>query len=282
MQFANVYWDSVLMREDEKYPSILAIGDSWFWYPFPGGSLLNFIGPLVQPREHVILAYGHNGAEAFDYVHGTYTKQITTALNLYGSSLSAVFISGGGNDFAGLNDLRPMLLADCSHCKMPAACFRNAGESGSLGWLLDKVGSSYVTLIDQIVGATSHKKAGGSDDGAANAAGKTKIILHNYDYAPVTGAGLFGPNTSPWLLPAFVVAKVEPALRDACIEILIDEFTAMLAALVSRYPGQVYLVDSRRALTREDWANELHPKPPGFKKIAQRWLPVLQSQGLAL
>ena len=82
MHNANVYRDPVWMRNDGRYPSILATGDSWFWYPFPGGSLLNRLGPLIAPREHEILAFGNNGAEAFDYVYGTYARQITTALKL--------------------------------------------------------------------------------------------------------------------------------------------------------------------------------------------------------
>lgn len=269
MEFLNVFWDAGLMRDKGLYPSILAIGDSWFWYPFPGGSLLNRLGPMVAPREHVILAYGYNGAEAFDYVHGTYARQVRTAFDLYGSSLSAVFISGGGNDFSGINDLRPMLLDDCSACATPAACFRQPAEFGSMGWLLDKVGRSYVALIDQASGAT-WRTAGGA-----------KIILHNYDYAPVTGIGLFGPDSSPWLQPSFEAARVAQGLRDGCIRLLVDAFTDTLDAIAARYPGRVFVVDSRRALQRADWANELHPKPSGFDKIAARWLPVLRAQGLA-
>jgi lysophospholipase L1-like esterase len=270
MEYLNVFWDSGLMRDKGLYPSILAIGDSWFWYPFPGGSLLNRLGPMVAPREHVILAYGYNGAEAFDYVYGTFAKQVRTALGLYGSSLSAVFISGGGNDFAGLNDLRPMLLEDCSACRTPAACFRNRTEFGSMGWLLSKLEQSYAALIDQILGATWR-----------TATGATRIILHNYDYAPVTGVGLFGPHSSPWLQPSFAAARVAPDLRDGCVKLLIDAFTTTLGGIAARYPGRVFVVDSRRALQRGDWANELHPTPRGFDKIAARWLPVLRAQGLA-
>ncbi|HNV59210.1 MAG TPA: SGNH/GDSL hydrolase family protein, partial [Rhodoferax sp.] len=104
----NYYWDENLMKNDGKLPSILAIGDSWFWYPLPGGSLINYIGPVVEKKSHVILAKGMNGAEAFDYVDGKYARSVREALRLYGAGLSAAFISGGGNDFAGFNDLRPL------------------------------------------------------------------------------------------------------------------------------------------------------------------------------
>jgi hypothetical protein len=198
MVYQNVYWDAVLMRNNDKYPSILAIGDSWFWYPFPGGSLLNHLGDMVATREHVILAYGNNGAEAYDYVRGTYSRQIGTALDLYGSRLSAVLISGGGNDFAGINDLRPVLGDDCAACTTAAACFRDGAEKGSLDWLLAKIKDSYITLIDRVIGATWRAGEGG----AQGASGPARIILHNYDYAPVNGMGVFGPGTSSWLRPA--------------------------------------------------------------------------------
>lgn len=281
MQYENVYWDATLMKMDGNYPSILAIGDSWFWYPFPGGSLLNYLGGMVATREHQILAFGNNGAEAYDYVNGTYTRQIRTALDLYGSRLSAVFISGGGNDFAGINDLRPVLGDNCAACTTAAACFRDGTEKGSLDWLLGKIKDSYIALIDQIIGATWLTTTTLANGQPASATGPTRIIVHNYDYAPVTGQGVFGPGSSPWLRPAFEAAKVAGNLRDECIHILIDRFTAMLEDVVARYAGRVVLVDSRGALQRTDWANELHPTPMGFRKIAARWLPVLRDQGLA-
>ena len=125
----NYYWDENLMKNDGKLPSILAIGDSWFWYPLPGGSLINYIGPVVEKKSHVILAKGMNGAEAFDYVDGKYARSVREALRLYGAGLSAAFISGGGNDFAGFNDLRPLLKDDCSAESTAKGCFR-PGDSG--------------------------------------------------------------------------------------------------------------------------------------------------------
>jgi hypothetical protein len=43
----NVFWDGNLLEAAGRSASILAIGDSWFWYFFPGGSLLNQLGPIV-------------------------------------------------------------------------------------------------------------------------------------------------------------------------------------------------------------------------------------------
>ena len=51
----------------------------------------------------------------------------------------AVFISGGGNDFAGYNDLRPLLKDDCSKFKTAAACYRPGDDERTLGWLMKKI-----------------------------------------------------------------------------------------------------------------------------------------------
>ncbi|MDD5177063.1 MAG: hypothetical protein PHQ05_11650 [Sterolibacterium sp.] len=266
MNFENVYWDWNSMQNDNHYPSILAIGDSWFWYPFPGGSLVNQLGRLVAKKEHYILALGNNGAEAFDYVYGKYSKAVKSALRFHGSALSCVFISGGGNDFAGFNDLRPLLNDDCAKATKAEDCFRTGGDERTINWLMKKTSESYRALIGQILASTNTQ---------------TKIVMHNYDYAFPSGKGVFG-NKGNWLKPALENAKVPEKLHRECIKHLINRITFELGELVKIDKTRIVLVDSTNTLAEGDWANELHPKPSGFKKIAvQKWLPILKNIGLA-
>ena len=265
----NVFWDERDMELDGEriYPSILAIGDSWFWYPFPGGSLINQLGKLVQPKEHNILALGYNGAEAYDYVFGKYEKTVRTALQKYGDSLSAVFISGGGNDFAGFNDLRPLLLRDCSGSTSANACF-DLSPGGELPRLMEKIQNSYITLLGRIV---IH----------CHSAGFKRVFIHNYDYAIPSGMGVFGQKGT-WLKSALDDAKVPAVHQAGCIRYVLDKFTGALEQIAQKNSDHVVLVKSNGTLVPEDWANELHPKPSGFKKIAlERWKPALQECGLA-
>lgn len=265
MSTGNVYWDSAEMGIDGVFPSILAIGDSWFWYPLPGGSLINQLGQLVAPKEHFILALGNNGAEAFDYVYGKYSRSIRTALKLHGAGLSAAFISGGGNDFAGMNDLRPMLNADCSAASQASECFRPGEEAGTVSWLMSKTAESYRMLIGQIMAASRPE---------------TFILMHNYDYAYPTGKSVFS-SKGAWLKPALDDALVPADLQHDCVKFVIDSLSTQLQALTNIDPGRIFLVDSRKTLAEGDWANELHPKAAGFKKIAQSaWRPVLKRLGL--
>jgi len=261
----NIYWHEPLMRNDGAVPSILAIGDSWFWYPMPGGSLANALARLVAPRQHTILTFGNNGAEAFDYVDGVYAPPIAAALERYGTGCSAVFISGGGNDFAGFTDLRPLLGVDCSNCGTEDECFNHGGGMGSVEALFDRVQQSYIQLVDLV---------------AANVPASARIFLHNYDYALPSGKAMIGSKA--WLKPALVAARVPAGLRAGCVRYLIDRFSERLADLELRYGGRVIFVDSRGTLRPDDWANELHPKAHGFTRIARTcWQPALASAGLA-
>ena len=260
----NLYWFEPQMVLDGVVPSILGIGDSWFWYPLPGGSLANSLARLVAANQHTMLVFGNNGAEAFDYVDGVYAAGVDRALVRYGTGLSAVFVSGGGNDFAGFNDLRPILGLDCSACVTEDACFNHGAAPGTIEELFDRVKRYYIELIDEI---------------AARIPAAARIFVHNYDYALPTGKAVIGK--SGWLKPALVAAQVPASLRAACVRYIIDQFSLRLADLQTSYAGRVVFVDSRGTLGPNDWANELHPTAGGFGKIArQQWKPALTGAGV--
>ena len=259
----SIFFSEQALQQENRMPTILAVGDSWFWYLFPGGSLTTYLGPIVESKDHVILAKGMNGAEAFDYVDGKYKKDIIQALKLYGSGLSAVFISGGGNDFAGFNDMRPLLKLDCTNATTAADCFRS--DDGGLSDFLERMELYYRTLIGRIYTYTSVD---------------CYIIMHTYDYAIPDGRGVFGK--AGWLKPALSDAGVPEALQQECVRYLLDAFHEMLKTVAAMDKKHLLIVDSLGTLGPDDWANELHPKGKGFKKIAkERWAPVLKSINLA-
>ena len=257
----SFYWDEEKMKRDGANPTILGIGDSWFWYLFLGGSLINNLGPIVA-RKNVILAKGMNGAEAFDFVDGKYARIVLEALRLYGSGLSAVFISAGGNDFAGFYDMRPLLKENCSRETTAKGCFRG-GDAGVKGFF-ERIDQHYRKLIGVIYTRTSLDCV---------------IVMHSYDYVIPNGKGVFGGEG--WLLPALVDAGVPVTLRQPCVNFLIDSFHTVLTKIALSDPMHLFVVDSRGTLGPNDWANELHPKGRGFKKLANTaWKPVLDNLGL--
>ena len=166
----------------------------------------------------------------------------------------------------GLKDMGRLLKLNCTGIKTARGCYRTGNDTGTLGWLMDRTESSLDALINEVF---TLARAG------------TKIILHTYDYPYPSGKGVFG-GKGAWLKPALDDAHVASPLQRGCMVYLIDQFTKRLRNLVAKYPDRVFLVNSCGALAEGDWANELHPKPAGFRTIArERWLPVLEKTGLA-
>jgi hypothetical protein len=261
----TVYWNAEDFLRDGGTPTILAIGDSWFWYPMPGGSLINAIGDLFQ-RQKKIFVVGKNGALADDFIHGWLKSSIEHMFDMYGANAEALLISGGGNDFAGFKRCRPLFNKDCSNATEAEECFRSGGAAteGTMEWLLRRTMSSYTTLINF---ALERMPAG------------ARVFIHDYDYPIATGIGFMGRTA--WLQPAFEDAKIPDNLWKDCIKIIVDRHVDMFKALRESSPNIISFVDSTKTLTADQWANELHPTWQGFQKIAnERWAPEMVRVGL--
>lgn len=262
------YWDDRLMQDDNEAPHILAIGDSWFWYP-----LNNLLVPIYNllHGDKCIFALGNNGAEAVDYV-GRYKDGIESSLDAWKSSIEVVLISGGGNDFAGLDDMFKIIRTKCGGYTTVDQCFKDMQP----GEIFDEVGEAYRKLIDIVFAIVP----------------KAMIFLHNYDRPIPTGKGFVGQGN--WLKAPMKQAEVSQELQQGIVNRLLFEFTQRLKAQSAR-TNQVYFVDSARlgdvsrpediegkgTLTGTEWANELHPKPRGFNKVARAcWGPAFAAAGL--
>lgn len=256
----NAFWSvEALEQANVGTATVLAIGDSWFWYPFPGGSLINQVASAMSHNNENILVMGNNGAEARDFVDGKYKSRVETLLRLYGSNSNSVWISGGGNDVAGWDDFKPMLKPDCSSATKAEECLRLDLFNVKMNDVLD----AYTHLIKLIQRRTPEK---------------CSIVLHNYDYAYPDGRAVFG---SVWIKPALVASKVPTNLHREVVKYWIDQFTLVLAQAQMLYPDRIYLVDSCGTLKKSDWANELHPNAAGFTKLAiEAWKPTLFDAGL--
>ena len=241
---AGPYWDEGFMSGEGAFPQVLALGDSWFWYPFN-----NLLIPThgLWAGAKVVLAQGKAGAEAVELASGKWLKNFRAALRGY-PSIQAVLLSAGGNDFAGLDDMSAILKADCSAAASGADCFRAAAlEQLMFGDVL----GAYRTLLDEV---ERHRP-------------EALVFVHNYDYALPSGAGFMG--FGGWLKEPFDRARVPATLQQAAVNYLIDTFGDVLAQLQGEHPERVLLVDSSGVLAAADWANELHPTMGGFNKIVQ-------------
>ncbi|MDD5295576.1 MAG: SGNH/GDSL hydrolase family protein [Rhodocyclaceae bacterium] len=255
-------WNESDLALNNEWPTVLAIGDSWFWYPF--NNLLNRIHRILNENsQNVILVRGHNGAEAVEYVGDAHIRR-TIIADLdkklgYGKTLRAVLVSGGGNDFAGYDDLGGLLLDDCSQAKKPADCFK----SGQPDALFAKVASA----IGELAALVKAELGDG-----------VPVLVHSYDYPIPTGKGFLG--NAQWLKAPMDAHKVPGAMQQALMKLAIDAHVANLQAMSATHKNLV-VVDTRDTLEANDWANELHPTMAGFEKIAKHWEPTLKTVGLA-
>lgn len=256
-----------------EFPAILAIGDSWFWYP--ANNILQAVidHPALRDDYRNIQMLGYNGAMASEYVgHGKYAADFQRelrddAVKYY----MAVMISGGGNDAV---DYRLALKKDCTGLDKAADCLAPDGLDG----LLRSISGAIGLMIHDIAWAFGKQKR------------RADVFLHGYDYPVPDGRG-FGPGfniAGPWLKPAMDDCKVtdDAALRLEICRLLIDAINDMLSNF-DRPDDSIHYIDSRGVLRRDadyrqDWANELHPTYDGFAKVVdQRWIPVLKREGYA-
>jgi hypothetical protein len=261
------------------YPSILAIGDSWFWYP--KNNILRALSehPDLKDPYRNIQVLGYNGAAISQYVdrnnvHGRYTRELQYQLSPNQSSgYSAVMISGGGNDAV---DYGLALRKDCSGKMSLEQCIDPEGLEG----LVDDITGSMNILLYEI--ATTFAARPRPAD----------VFIHGYDYPvpdgrPFTLAGL--RVMGPWLKPALDAARVAPDmnLRKAICRYLIDALNDAFESF-DDHAHAVHYIDSRGVLSTganygEVWDNELHPTFGGFESIVDlRWIPVLAREGYAL
>jgi hypothetical protein len=250
----HIFWnDSSRLVDSGETIAVLALGDSWFHYPFN-----NIITPLYTALEQpTIYVIGENGARADELCTGSWLANFRRMLVDY-PQIKLVCISAGGNDFAGIGDLDDKILAaDCSNATAVAACYRPLQPQA----VFDAVEQAYRTLIATI--------------GAVRP--DVPVLVHNYDYAIPDGRTLLGLKS--WLkLPMDNDRVPTPGaplagLRREIVRDLIDRFTLALDAVESApAPPRVQLVWSAGTLSNNEWANELHPKPRGFEKlVADCW-----------
>lgn len=265
----TVYFDPDRI-ESGAFPALLAIGDSWFWYPFVS-NLLAEISAVVRPAFSNILTLGRIGATLESYAKGVHASALARQLspNFVGQ-YSALLISGGGNDAV---DWALCLKSRCQGLHTAAECI----DAPALDQHMADLGGWLLALVNE---AHAARDAVGMPH--------LDILIHCYDYAPPNGEPARFPFSGirlqgPWLKPAMDHAGVDPddwPLRQDIVKLLIDRLRDTLLEFESP-ENNVHVVRSTGTLDPDtDWANELHPNGHGFQKLVHGpWTSVLQPLG---
>jgi hypothetical protein len=253
-------------RPEAKPPlMILAHGDSWFDYPLNGNKvelpiphtdIIAHLRKMGSPPPK-ILNLSHFGDATTDEMGLEKQKRLIKALsnahNWLDGKPDAILFSGGGNDIAG----------------DPFCIYLNYKSSGLSGLdttrfagRLASVEASYRDLF----AFRDHYAAG------------VPILAHAYDLArPIPSP--HPPCTGPWMWPGLSFAGWNIAEGAQIIHDALIAFRDMLARLEasSRPNFNFTVIPTQGTLAYADWANELHPYPPGFQKLADKFLSALRS-----
>ncbi|MFL6658331.1 MAG: SGNH/GDSL hydrolase family protein [Massilia sp.] len=231
-------------------PIILCFGDSWFQYPFPAsGNLCNRF--LAYGHQVVdIVSIGELGME-IGKPGKSNLSHLLTFMQWESKQVDMLIISGGGNDFAGADDLRPLLKHGVAN---DISSWFKAGETAALFGLIKRGYENIVHLRDQLCP-------------------DIPILTHCYDYPEVNGKGLLW--FSPWIQPALIDVGMPAALHQEAGRYIIDRLADVQLALAGKHPHYEF-IDTRHTLAKADWANELHPNNAGFDKMAAKFYPSLK------
>lgn len=238
---------------DPQAPLVLLFGDSWFWYPIPGvGSLADKFNDFGRGQALSLVSIGDVGMEIGDPGnHLLY--QLSAFLEWEAKTVDLIAISGGGNDFAGPDDLDPLMKA--GNATNPNSWFKK----GEMDALFQRVRSGYERVIylrDTFCPGVT-------------------ILTHAYDYAHASGQGFLA--FSPWIKPSFDKFGVPPALRPALVRVIINRLAQVQVQLAKKTKNYKF-INTRGTLTAQEWSNEIHPTIEGFRKIAGKFYPQFRSR----
>jgi hypothetical protein len=253
---------------------LLAQGDSWFDYP-PGTDIVDC---LHANHGHTIVNIAVAGSTLNDEAYGPVPRElfglpvgppqssdpsrIAELVNrILKDKPQALLLSGGGNDVAGDEFFS----------------FLNNASSGLPAvnqQVLDSVvNSTFKTAYDFLIDKALQAAA---DAGVP----KMPIFIHGYDYPWPDGRGVIhflGFKVGPWFDPTFNSKNfpnhnaTDLQTRHQILSQFIDSVNSMCQSLAQTFPGKVFHVDLRKTLQGEgDWANELHPRNPGFAALAAK------------
>ena len=240
---------------------LLAQGDSWFDYPLSGNSFSLTSTDIIAQLETMgdlpplILNIAHFGEATSDELSLPKQERMISALQdpanwSADGKPDAILFSGGGNDIAGNQ-----------FCIFLDYAIAGGGglNANRLEKALGMVEASYLDLF-----AFRDKYASG-----------TPIFAHCYDF-PIPN-GVHPSCAGPWLKPSLDYAGWNLTQGTGIVRAALLELRNVLLLLASEPANNFTLIDTQGLLEiGDDWANELHPFPGGFKKLALQFVTALQ------
>ncbi len=259
---------SVTRIPDFKYqirtfdrPSIVAEGDSWFEYPRTWkqkpGNIIDHIQKWTKGKAN-LLRLGANGDEATAILSTPQRHRLTKLLRdtaESGRPVDLLLFSAGGNDVVGDLDLERFVLPYRAGVPVEKL-FRKAR--------VDQKVRQIELAYRELLAIRNHFSA------------DTIIVTHTYDRIIPSDIGVrvLGKNIlGPWIKPALDDAGFPPGPKQrAAARYLLEKLRAMQLGLVTSAEarGRFLVADTHGLVPQNQWRNEIHPTPKGFKIVASK------------
>ncbi len=280
---------------DRTRQVVLAEGDSWFNYP---KILHDVIDGIRTDKDLAVLSIASGGDWLLNMLSG---RQYVEQLSILHPDW--FLISAGGNDLVGARRLATMVKPEgdskefeknawaqelWSNARKTAAWYDELRFRRGLKYLSKDFFAllmffhlQYYYMINGIV-------CGGNKDPKFP---NTRIITQGYDFPVPSYAKHFGWNIGLWYIPLIRMffghgcwLKTPLQIRGITDQnaqedilysmlFLFNEMMIDVGSIINyNSPMKVFHIDSRGAVGRDGWADELHPKSTVFKKIADVFL----------
>ena len=238
-------WYGAQRAEGEVPLTILAEGDSWFRYVI-GNALIFQLERILDVQ---ILNLAQPGDKACEMLTGKQHRRLAKVLKdgvIMDRKYEFLLFSGGGNDLVGKDTFHKWL-----HPYKKGMQPRDVINDRTLGHALNLLGVHYRELISL------------RDEFSP----KTQLVFHAYDFAFPNGKKACW--LGPWLKPGLELRKVPKEIRRDVVSIFLTRFHKFLRGLKKEFDRVIVVDTHNTVVTEKEWHNELHPKNPGFKKLAQ-------------
>ncbi len=129
--------------------------------------------------------------------------------------------------------------------------------------VLDLIRAGYLDLVDL---RNTHLK-------------RAPIFTHSYDFAIPDGRPAIPLIEGPWLKPSLEFRGWNSdADKREVVKNALKGFDSLMKRLAEKPRSNMIHVATEGTLTDDQWANELHPTPEGFRIIARKFRDALKAK----
>lgn len=218
---------------------ILCDGDSWFQYPVVMKDVIDYLSQAFAIRS--VGVGGHLLSDIEN--HSEYVQTI------HDERADVFLLSCGGSDLLGkVEEQERMLLFlhECTSQEDPRNLFQQEALDSALSEISDALRRICTRALERD--------------------GDLQILLHGYDYALPQPDGV-------WLGTPMSKRGIPKKLQKDIVRVLIDHYYDMLFGVAKEIGPNLTIVDLRGKVSNNSrsWYDELHPRAPGFKRVASEF-----------